>query len=218
MRKDKLPPAKAQRDRLQRGTRGRILTLLRGPGRTVAELADALGLTGNAVRGHLVALERDGLVENREVRRGANKPSLTYGLTPAGESTFPKAHGVVMGAMLDELRARHSPENVAAFLRAVGQRLSGPRDAAGASIESRVEAAIEAFGNLGGAAQVEVMESGLALHCHDCPLADVSLAHAEPCTVVNAILGEILQVEVKTRCAREGRPSCRFEFDPDSAR
>ena len=42
-------------------TRGRIVVLLRRSGRTVEELARALGLTDNGVRAHLAVLERDGI-------------------------------------------------------------------------------------------------------------------------------------------------------------
>src|SRR5512135_2794287 len=42
--------------------RGQIITLLRRSSRTADELAQALGLTHTAVRAHLAALERDGLV------------------------------------------------------------------------------------------------------------------------------------------------------------
>jgi len=50
------------RARLMESTRGKILDLLRSKERTVNELAAALGLTDNAVRAHLLSLERDGLV------------------------------------------------------------------------------------------------------------------------------------------------------------
>ena len=53
-------------------TRGRMVTLLRRSGRTVEELARALGLTDNGIRAHLAALERDGIVRQRgSVRRGS---------------------------------------------------------------------------------------------------------------------------------------------------
>ena len=51
-------------------TRGRIVLLLRRGSRTVHELAVALGLTDNAVRTHLTALERDGLVAPSGTRPG----------------------------------------------------------------------------------------------------------------------------------------------------
>ncbi len=46
-------------------TRGRIVALLRRSGRTVEELARALGLTDNGARAHLATLERDGIVRQR---------------------------------------------------------------------------------------------------------------------------------------------------------
>src|SRR3989442_183899 len=46
--------------RLLASTRGRILALLRSENRTVNGLAAALRLTDNAVRAHLLSLERDG--------------------------------------------------------------------------------------------------------------------------------------------------------------
>src|SRR5947207_14022546 len=49
--------------RLLASTRGKILALLRTENRTVNELAAALSLTDNAVRAHLLSLERDGLVQ-----------------------------------------------------------------------------------------------------------------------------------------------------------
>src|ERR671928_1702040 len=70
-------------------TRGRIVALLRRTARTVDELAAALDLTDNAVRAHLATLERDGLVEQQGVRRGAGKPAAAYALTLEAEHLFP---------------------------------------------------------------------------------------------------------------------------------
>jgi predicted ArsR family transcriptional regulator len=53
------------RARLLESTRGKILVLLQTGNQTVKHLADALNLTDNAVRAHLISLERDGLVQQR---------------------------------------------------------------------------------------------------------------------------------------------------------
>ena len=42
------------------------------------ELAGELGLSNNAVRTHLTALERDGLVHPSGTRPGPRKPHITY--------------------------------------------------------------------------------------------------------------------------------------------
>ena len=55
-------------------TRGKTVMLLRRSGRTVDELAKALGLTNNGVRVHLAPLERDGAVRQRgSVRTGSGR-------------------------------------------------------------------------------------------------------------------------------------------------
>lgn len=77
-------------------TRGRIVTLLRGSDRTVEELSVELELTDNAVRAHLLTLERDGLVQQSGLRRGPRKPHFIYALTPEADSLFPKAYDALL--------------------------------------------------------------------------------------------------------------------------
>ena len=55
-------------------TKGQVAALLSRGVATVEELARELGLTDNAVRSHLAALERDGLVAQTGVRRGTGNP------------------------------------------------------------------------------------------------------------------------------------------------
>src|SRR5215472_8634957 len=102
--------------------RGQIITLLRRSSRTVDELAQALGLTHTAVRAHLAALERDGLVQQRSERRGSGKPSSVYDLTPAAEYLFPKSYGRLLDLLLDVLQKQITPEELERLLREVGRR------------------------------------------------------------------------------------------------
>src|SRR5687768_15737511 len=89
-------------------TRGRILTLLRGTGRTIRELAITLNLTDNAVRTQLALLEREGLVEQSGTRRGFRKPHYTYTLTPIAEQVFPKAYDTLLNQVLEVMEKRFS--------------------------------------------------------------------------------------------------------------
>ncbi|HZA91639.1 MAG TPA: winged helix-turn-helix domain-containing protein, partial [Gemmatimonadales bacterium] len=79
-----MPPTRWDQ-RFFASTRGRVVTLLRDGHTTVEDLARALNLTDNAVRTHLSALERDGLVVQSGLRRGVGKPAYTYVLTPDAE-------------------------------------------------------------------------------------------------------------------------------------
>src|SRR5215471_18409989 len=92
--------------------RGQIITLLRRSSRTVDELAQALGLTDNAVRAHLATLERDGIVQQRGMRRGSGKPAAVYTLAPEAEQLFPKAYDPVLQQLLKAIHGRMPPEEV----------------------------------------------------------------------------------------------------------
>jgi len=101
------------RKRLLESTRGRVLSRLRRSEHTVNELAAVLGLTDNGVRLHLDALQRDGLVEQRGVRReGVGKPAYVYGTTPSAETIFPKAYEPVLNELLRVLETTHSPDEL----------------------------------------------------------------------------------------------------------
>src|SRR6266566_4893843 len=104
-------------------TRGQIITLLRRSSRTVDELAQALDLTHTAVRAHLAALERVGLVQQRSERRGSGKPSSVDDLTPAAEYLFAKSYGQLLDQPLD-FPGEHPPGSEAGTrLREFGRRI-----------------------------------------------------------------------------------------------
>ena len=107
-------------------TRGRILALLRRGPRTVDELAQSVGTSDNAVRSHLVALERDALVRRVGVRRGAGagKPALVYELPPEAEPQFSRAYPPVLAAVLEVLLEELPEERSRELLRHAGRKLA----------------------------------------------------------------------------------------------
>jgi predicted ArsR family transcriptional regulator len=58
------------RQQLLDTSRGRIVTLLQHGGLTVDDIASQLGLTANAVRAQITAMERDGVVQRVGRRPG----------------------------------------------------------------------------------------------------------------------------------------------------
>src|SRR5947209_18194623 len=111
-------------ERFWSSTRGRIILLLRRGSRTVNELAEVLGLTNNAVRIHLTALGRDGLVRQSGTRPGPRKPHVIYDLTLEAEHLFPRVYGPILHHLLDVLKERTSPEELDEVLRVVGHRIA----------------------------------------------------------------------------------------------
>jgi predicted ArsR family transcriptional regulator len=199
-------------DRLMGSTRGRVITLLRRSQHTVNELADALGLTDNAVRTHLAALERDGLVALSGVRRGVGKPAHVYALTPEADSLFPRAYGVVLRTLLDSLRQRLPAGDVDALVAEVGARLGGAFPRAQGDLSRRAEAAVAVLAELGGVAEARVDEGSVSIRGFGCPLREAVDGHPEVCRIAAALLSEVVGYEVTECCDRGEAPSCRFTF------
>lgn len=193
-------------------SRGRLVQLLRRDERTVEELAQALGLTDNAVRAHLATLERDGLVRQAGLRRGAGKPSYTYALRPEAERLFPKPYGAVLVGLLEVLAERLAPSEIEAALREVGRRLGRAHRADG-DPRRRAEAAVAVLDQLGGLAELSEREGGFTLLGYSCPLAAAVPGNPEVCRLAEALLTEVVGAPVRECCDREQPPRCRFEID-----
>jgi predicted ArsR family transcriptional regulator len=199
-------------------TRGRIVLLLRGGSGTVNELAGALGLTDNAVRTHLTALERDGLVRPSGTRPGTRKPTITYDLTPEAEQQlFPKMYGPILRRLLDVLAERLSPKKRDEIVRAVGQHLAADHRSAvqADSLSGRVAQAVTLLGEWGGFCQSDGQDGKVILRCSDCPLALAAADHPEVCRLLETMLAELVQAPVRERCQTAGAAHCLFEIGGD---
>lgn len=204
-------------ERVLGSTRGQLLTLLcRGPG-TVGELAGTLGLTNNGVRGHLSAMEADGLVRQAGVRRGAGKPAHVFQLTPAGHSLLSWAYRPVLHCLLDVLADRPEGRRLEDVLRQAGRRLAAGRPPATGNLRARAEAGLAVLGELGSVAEVEEEDGALVIHGRCCPMAEIVPAHPQACKIIEAMLAEVLQVPVREHCRKDEPPSCRFELRSDTA-
>jgi predicted ArsR family transcriptional regulator len=194
-------------------TRGRIVTLLRATTKTVNELAEDLDLTDNAVRAHLLSLERDGLIRQSGVQRGTRKPHFAYALTGEAENLFPKAYDALLNQLIAVLKGRLTPKAIKEVLREVGRSLAGNQtsDTLSGDLETRADKVVTALEAIGGAARVEKEEGKLFIRSGSCPLATAVAEHPEVCQLAEALVAEIMGVKVRERCDRAGTPRCAFE-------
>ena len=192
-------------------TRGRIVALLRRGERSVEELAQALGLTDNAVRAQLAQLERDGVVYPIGVRRDGTvgKPATLYGLGPQTSALFSSAYAPLLTSLLAELGERMPPRQLEALLRGAGRRLA-PVLPAPASFDDRVRAGAGLLGDLGADADLVPTNEGYEIRGHGCVVADAVTSCPATCRAVEALLSEVIGVRVAERCDRAAQPRCRF--------
>jgi predicted ArsR family transcriptional regulator len=208
------------RERLLESTRGRILQQLRAREQTVNELAATLKLTDNAVRAHLLSLERDGLVQQTGIQPGFRKPHALYGLTSQSEQIFPKAYGALLELVLSVFERKVAPAELDTGMREVGRHVAALH--AGKvkekSWEQRIEAALAILQELGGSATFEESEGKHFIRGNGCPMAAATARHPAACLIAESLLTEVLGVPVKQRCRHNGAPSCLFEIGASKAR
>ena len=105
-------------------------------GLTVEDLSKGLGITDNAVRQHLTALERDGMVAKGETQSRGGRPEQLYGLTSSGNELFPRHYSWFAELLIDSLREQQGTDALRERLECMGKavgrqvaaRLAGVKD------------------------------------------------------------------------------------------
>jgi predicted ArsR family transcriptional regulator len=192
-----------------------VLDCVRQDDHTVNAIAAALGVTDNAVRLHLSALERDGLLRRRGVVHSgqAGQPAAEYELTPTGElalsAAFPPVLTALVGAIGDKLDAR---EKRALFTDAGRRLASDDRAQAGGSVATRATACAALLESLGGRVTVQQSRGRATLVGAGCPLAAAVRAEPGTCTIIEALLARTSGLKVAQRCDHGAHPACKFEL------
>lgn len=204
-------------------TRRQIVNLLRTSGPlTVADLGEHLGITHVAVRRHLTALERDGLVTSQQERLPMGRPTRKYELTDAADDLFPKKYGALSLDMLDFL-AEQDPEQklIDAFFAKRGNDLVehyGPHVAENPDLAGRVARLAEVQGANGYLADWSKTDSDLLeLREFNCPVHAISRKYPHACLHELAFFKTVLGTDnvQRVECIARGGSCCRYEIRPD---
>jgi len=199
-------------------SRGRIAALLQRGGMTAEEMASELGLTTNAIRAQLAAMERDGLVRRVGQRRGATRPSHIFELTGEVEQLLSGMYMPILTHLVRVFTKNLRPDRLRRVLRQTGKSMAD--DFPGAkrptmSLDGRVRAANELLiAQLGAVTHVERRNGGFVILGAGCPIAAITGKHPSACLMVEGFLQEIVGAAVRECCDRKGRPRCCFEIRP----
>lgn len=194
-----------------------MVLALRSGTRTVNDLAAALELTDNAVRAHLLGLERDGLVVQGKPVKGYRKPHSTYYLSDEARHLFPKPYHSLFNRLLDVLKTKFSNRVLTETLSETGRQLGNGLDGDGElPLDERLAKAVSVLEDLGGAPIVTKEENRLVIKSTCCPFADAVSEHPEVCKLAESAVSEIVGIAVEEKCDRNsGLPKCSFEINLD---
>lgn len=186
------------------GTRQTILNLLKkSDGLTADQLADQLGVTTMAVRKHLAALEREGLVEATPNRRPVGRPARVYRLSRRADALFPKQYDLLLTDLLADLLELDGAEKVELLLARRAARTRAElehRLAPAACLEERVQRLAQAMDELGYLVTWEKLDDSTYLVSqYHCPIREVAAVFPAACRLEVDMYRDLLGAEIE-RC------------------
>jgi predicted ArsR family transcriptional regulator len=199
--------------------------LRRRPGVTVSELADALELTGMAVRRHLDALAAAGLAvgepDGERPRKGSGRPPARWRLTPSGLELFPRRYDGLALEVLADVAEQGGPEAVDALFSRHAARLAseyGTRIAGADEVRDRVARLAALRDDAGYLAEATQTCAGeLQLSEGNCAVHKVAERYPAVCAMELDVLRRVLGPGVEvTRIAHmmAGDGRCAYRISP----
>jgi predicted ArsR family transcriptional regulator len=192
------------------------LLLHNKPGLTVEALMRALGVSRNAVRQHLAALERDGAVAKGPTQPTGGRPEQVYVITPDGQELFPRRYSWFSELLMRALEAQLGQDKAGAQLeemgRAVGEdlRARGPADG---DLRARVEALSGTMAELGYEAKAVSEEGAPQIEAQNCVFHQLAMQHPQICRFDLALMAASTGAVVEHRaCMARGDAKCCFRF------
>ena len=196
-------------------TRGKVLLLLKKSSPcTVAYLSQQLGLTRNAIRQHLSALERDNLVTKQPMRTGPTKPALAYSLTSRAEPLFPKQYASLLANLIQELLATEGNPPVAALLSSLGRAAARSYLGRLARLNSRdrLEEVRRIMEEDGAMAESCQMGPDVVIRDFNCPYSEVVKGQPEVCQVRRSFLQRLLEPATVELACDHRAARCEFRI------
>ena len=181
-------------------------------GMSIDELAEHLAVTRTAIRQHLAALERDGLVLRGETRPTGRRPEQLYRLTDHAREQFPRQYQLLASALIDEVADIIGPEALATLMRNLGRKLALDREQQVVD-ETKI---VQHMNQAGYEAEVFFRSSGdQEIVAHNCVFHRLAAAHPVVCELDLALIGALGGAEVEhTECMVRGGNVCRFKLRP----
>lgn len=215
LQKKPAPPRSQSLLELHGETRRALLgALLRNPGGlSVAGLVRTLGVTANAVREHLAALEHDGFVTYEAAPAPRGRPQHLYRLTESGREAFPRRYPELAQSLISEMGEVLGEAQMRKAMRRIGARTAGTLG----EIPVTVEETAKVMKQLGYEASARKgRDEIVAMNCVFHRLAERFPAVCEfDLAFMEAATGRPVE---HRECMVRGGTCCRFGFGPADGR
>ncbi len=186
---------------------------------TAHQLALQFGVTANALRRHLRALEEDGFVRHDREVRGVGAPVYGFSLTRAGEALFPRGYASVAATALEAVFSEGGVGAVNAVLESQWSQLAEEAEPVMAHMpmHERVPLVAELLTSKGYMAEaVQHLapddEQSFTLRIHNCAIRDIAQRFPQACVAEADFVQRLLGVPLlRTAHRLNGCSRCDYE-------
>ncbi len=199
----------------------RLLVLLKSGGpATTAELADRLGITGEAARQQLQRLQAEALVEASSQIRGRGRPHQVWRLTAAANRRFPDTHAELTAQLIRTIRNTLGEPALDRVIQAREKELLGSYKLALKDVprlKGRVERLVSLRNAEGYMAECRAEKGGYLLVENHCPICAASGVCLQLCRSELALFSKLLGPKVSVNRAEHiinGARRCVYRVRP----
>ena len=195
----------------------RLMDLIRSRGTlSVAEAAEAGGVTATAIRQRLTRLMTQGLIERITQRRGRGRPEHRYSLTEKAKRQAGNNYGDLALVLWKELRNVKDEEVRRGLLQRIADHMTSLyRDALnGATPHEKMESLRTLFAER--RVPVDVAEGATAslpvLTVVDCPYPELAAHDRGICAMEKMMFEDLVEQPLRlSQCRLDGHAWCQFE-------
>ena len=194
-----------------------ILTLLLNSiaGMSIDEMATELQISRNALKQHLLALEKQQLVQEASLNSTGGRPARSYSLTKQGVNRFPKQYAWFSELLIEELTQRMGEEAINRMMWDMGVKLAHSLSGKFASKNpaEKQTALVELMQELGYFANLEQHEQHTSIKAVNCVFHDLAQKHTALCQFDVALISTLLDQPIEqTECMAKQGCVCRFRI------
>lgn len=193
-----------------------ILALLLGTrtGLSIDTIAEKLEISRNAVKQHMVTLEKDQLIQAGGFNLTKGRPSRRYVLTDQGINQFTKQYSWFCNLLISELKEEMGSDALSALMQRMGRKIADSlafqfkdQDAA-----EKVQTLSAILQHLGYQATVKQQDGVMTINAINCVFHDLAQKHTELCDFDRSLIRTLLDNPVEQiECMAKQGCACRFK-------
>ncbi|AGO60542.1 MULTISPECIES: helix-turn-helix transcriptional regulator [Ferroplasma] len=190
-----------------------ILLLKEFPGLTLDELAEKMSISKMAVLNHISALEQQGAVARKIVKKKVGRPSFIFYALPVSNNKLGNSSDSMLNDFMDFIKTTGNEKLLEEFLKDRYSKVRSEYTGAmrGKNLDEKVNELAILRRNADYYPEVKRAQGNFELIEYNCPILSISKNFGIACSMETKMFSQVLDANVKsTHRQVNGYSACRF--------